>query len=200
VETIVSRMLQRMCRWMWDCAPTIIPALVRSRGAAGSAWWFVRNMARYLITLRVLGALRTHLACVAISLHNDCTYCAYGHAHALELIYFRDRGRLFPVDAATLARWQGLPPRRLAEQLRTVLEDAGLHAEALWVDRILGLATGAQQPVGGTEARLAHLVVMVGTMNAAAMDCAVVPGEAMDTVNKDAAVKARHAAALAAAA
>ena len=200
MDDFVSGLLQGLCRWMWACSPTMIPSLVRSRGAVRGLWWFARNMPRYLVTLRVMGALHTHLACVAISLHNGCTYCAYGHAHALELIYFRDRNRLFPVDAATLARWQGLPPRRLAEKLRGVLEEAGMHAEALWVDRILGLARGEQQPFGPNEKRLAHLVGMVGVMNAAAMECEVVPGEAMDTVNKDSDVKGRHAVALAAAA
>lgn len=193
---LVTGMLQGLCRWMWDCSPRMIPTIVRERGAAGALRWFAANMPRYLVTLRVLGPVRTHLACVAYSLLNGCTYCAYGHAHALELIYFRDRGRLFPADAARLATWQDLPPRRLAERLRAVLEDAGLHGEALWVDRIIDLAVGGQQPVDRDEVRLAHLVGMVRAMNDAAMGCAVVHGEAMDTVNRDSGVKAGHAAAL----
>jgi hypothetical protein len=194
-EPLVARMVQAMCRRMWGCSPEVVAALVRQRGSASALLWFAVNMPRYLMTVRVLGALRTHLACVVLSLHNGCAYCAHGHAHAVELLHLRDTGRMFPLDAATLASWEGLPPRRLAQRLRAVLAEAGLHAETLWVDQVLDIATGAAQPVDHEERRLAHLVGMVAVMNAAARGCTIVPDEAMDPVNKDVAVKARYAAA-----
>jgi hypothetical protein len=58
----------------------------------------------------------------------------------------------------------------------------------------LALASGAQRPVDATEARLAHLVRMLGTINKIAVESGVEPDEAQNPINKDAAIKARHAA------
>jgi alkylhydroperoxidase family enzyme len=170
----------------------MIPEFVRRKGAISALTWFAANMPRMLTTMRVLGPVRTHLACVVISLHNSCVYCAFGHAYALELLYLRDRGQLFPLDARTLGGWLHLPPRELSERLREVLRQAGLHTEALWVDRTLGLVTGDQQPIDAAEARLAHLVRMVGMMNRLANDAGVEPDQAHDPINKNRAVKRRH--------
>ncbi len=192
LEHIVIRLLEKMCRMMWGFAPRMIPHIVRSLGPGHSVVWFAANMPRLLWTMHVLGPLRTHLAAVAISLHNGCTYCAYGHAFALELIYLRDRGRLFPVDARTLANWQDVPPRELGHRLRRVLQEAGLHAETLWVDRTLALAAGVTGPVDADEARIAHLVRMLGRMNRIAVEAGVDPDEAQNPINKDRDLKERY--------
>jgi hypothetical protein len=97
------------------------------------------------------------------------------------------------VDARTLASWQGLPPRELARRLRQVLQEAGLHAEVLWVDRTLALAAGAARPVDADEARIAHLVRMLGRMNRIAVEAGVEPDEAQNPVNKDTGLKRRYA-------
>jgi alkylhydroperoxidase family enzyme len=191
---VVAGLLGACCRLLWGFAPRMIPVVVERKGAWAALQWFAANMPRMLLTMRVLGPLRTHLACVVISLHNRCVYCAFGHAHALELIYFRSRGRLFPLDARALDGWLGLHPRELGDRLRAVLQQAGLHAEALWVDRTLGLVTGDQQPIDRAEARLAHLVGMVGEMNRIANAEGVEPDEAHDPINKDEALKRRHEA------
>jgi hypothetical protein len=193
LERLVVGLLERACRQIWGFPPRMIPFIVARMGAVRGLLWFMVNMPRYLLTLRALGTVRTHLACVAISLHNGCRYCAYGHAYALELIYLRDRDRLFPVDAGTIASWLDLDARQLGARLRDVLQQAGLQAEALWVDCTLALAAGDQQPVDDAEARLAHLVGMVGLMNEVAVANCVEPDEAHDTINKNVAVKERHA-------
>jgi hypothetical protein len=84
----------------------------------------------------------------------------------LELIYLRDRGVLFPVDADTLADWRDPSPAELRDRLRDVPQQAGLHREVLWVDRTLALATRNHRPMDSDEARLAHLVRMFGMLNA----------------------------------
>ena len=193
LEGLVTRLLETMCRMMWGFAPRMIPHIVRNLGPGRSVTWFAANMPRLLWTMQVLGPLRTHLAAVAISLHNGCTYCAYGHAYALELIYLRDRGRLFPVDARTLADWKDVPVRELGQRLRRVLQEAGLHAETLWVDRTLALAAGVTRPVDADEARIAHLVRMLGRMNRIAVDAGVEPDEAQNPINKDRALKEQYA-------
>ncbi len=114
---------------------------------------------RYLTTLHVLGPVRTHLAALVVSLHNGCIYCAFGHGYALELLYLRDRDRLFPLDARTLRGWLGLEPRELADRMREVLHDAACTPR-LWVDQTLAVLRGQHPPVDAAEVRLAHLVAM----------------------------------------
>lgn len=191
---LVVGAFEMMCRVMWGFPPRMIPFIVEWFGTVRGVTWFMVNMPRYLWTLRVLGPVRTHLACVVISLHNGCTYCAYGHAYALELLYLRDHDRLFPLDARTIASWLDLEPRLLGRRIRVVLEQAGLHREAIWADRILGLVTGEQLPVELDEVRIVRLGRIVGLMNTVAIANRVEPDEAYDAVNKDAPLKARCAA------
>ncbi len=192
-ERLVTAALGLMCQALWGFVPRMLPHVVQAMGPLRAVAWFAVNMPRYLWTMHVFGPLRTHLACVAISLHNNCTYCAYGHAYALELIYLRDHDRLFPLDARTLSGWLDLEPRELTHRLHGVLQQAGLHVEALWVDRTLALATGAQRPMDASEARIAHLVRMLGRMNSIAVASKVEPDEAQNPINKNAAIKARYA-------
>ena len=191
IARLVVRMLQAACRLMWGFPPRMIPFIVGRMGAVPAVVWFACNMPRYLSTLRVLGPVRTHLACVTISLRNGCTYCAYGHAFALELFYLRDRDRLFPIAATEIADWIDLDARELRDRLRSVLQQAGLHVEALWADRTLDLVAGSR-PMDAAEARIAHLTRMVGTTNGIAVENDVQPDEAQSTINKDAALKARY--------
>ena len=107
---IIVGTLGAVCRMMWGFPPRMIPVIVESLGPARGVLWFAVNMPRYLWTLYVLGPVRTHLACVVISLYNGCTYCAFGHAYALELLYLRERKRVFPLDARTIAGWINLEP------------------------------------------------------------------------------------------
>jgi hypothetical protein len=191
-ERFVTGLLEALCRAMWGFAPRMIPHVVRRLGPGRSMLWFAANMPRLLWTMHVLGHMRTHLAVVTISLHNGCTYCAYGHAFALELIYLRDRGHLFPVAARTIASWQDVERRELARRLRNVLQEAGLHAETLGVDRALALVDGAG-PADADEARIAHLVGMIGRMNRIAVESGVEPDEAQNPINKDVVLKRRYA-------
>ncbi|MCE0766380.1 hypothetical protein LWC35_26260 [Pseudonocardia kujensis] len=195
IDRATVRVLQAGCRWMWGFAPRMIPHIVARMGAGGAVRWFAANMPRYLVSMRVLGHQRTHLAGMVISLYNGCLYCAYAHGYALELLYLRDRDRLFPLDARSLESWIGLPPRLLADRVQDVLRAAGMQAEAMWVDTTFGLLHGDQQPVDGEELRLAHLVRMFGTMNRIAVEAGCTePDEAQNPVNKDLAVKERNAA------
>jgi hypothetical protein len=181
------------CRQMWGFTPQVIAGVVQDKGSFRALVWFAANMPRYLMTMRVLGPVRTHLACATISLYNSCVYCAFGQTYALELIYLRDTGRLFPLDVRLLSEWLHLEPRQLGSRLRVVLREAGLHTEALWVDRTLSFLVGEQQPIDEAEARLAHLVRMINEMNRVANAMAAEPDGAQDPINKDVALKARHA-------
>ena len=193
LDRLVIGGVQRCCRQMWGFSPRMVTGVVRDRGALRALAWFAANMPRYLVTMRVLGPVRTHLSGAAISLHNHCRYCAYGQIYSLELIHLRDTGRLFPLDATRLEGLLHLPPRQLGLRLRRVLHEAGLHAEAAWVDLTLAFAAGEQHPIDDDEVRLAHLVEMVTEMNRMALAGGFPPDGAQDPVNKDEALKARHA-------
>jgi hypothetical protein len=192
LERLIIRVLWTMCRAIWGFSPRMIPHIVRRMGPVAATVWVAANFPRYLWSLRRLGPVRFHLACAVISLSNNCTYCAFSHAYALELVYLRDHNRLFPLDARTIAGWLDLEPCELRRRLHGVLRQAGLHVEALWADRTLDLASGRQYPIDRTEARIAHLVRMVGTINKIAVEHRVEPDEAQNPINKNAAIKARY--------
>lgn len=193
-ERLAVRVLEACCRQLWGFTPRLIVGVIGDKGALRGFGWFAMNLPRYLNTMRVLGPVRTHLACATISLHNSCVYCAYGQAYALELIYLRDTGRLFPLDTRLLSDWLHLEPRQLGARLRRVLHDAGLHTEAVWVDLTLGFLAGELHPIDDDEARVAHLVRMIGELNRIANATGAEPDGAQDAINKDTALKAAHAA------
>jgi hypothetical protein len=177
LERLVTRGLEAMCRAMWGTAPRMIPHAVHEMGPLGALRWFGTNMPRYLLTMKVLGPLRTHLTCLVISLSNGCRYCAFRYAYALELSYLRDHGHLFPLDARTIAGWHDLGPRELGNRMHILLQEAGLHVEAMWVDRTLALASGEQLPVDKDEVRIVHLIRMLDTMNTIAIESGIEPDE-----------------------
>jgi hypothetical protein len=186
-------LLEALGKQLWGFGPRLMSAIVADLGPIKALTWFAANMPRYERTVRVLGPLRTHLACTVISLHNGCRYCSFGHAYAAELVYLKQRGRGFPVDAATICEWTGLPRAALRDRMCDVLQRADLHAEVLWVDRTLALARGEQRAVDRHEARIAHLVRMFAQLNAVGIAGQVEPDEAHDPLNKDQALKARNA-------
>jgi alkylhydroperoxidase family enzyme len=193
-KRLTVRGLEALCRVMWGFPPTIITLIVDHMGPMRAIGWFATHMPRFLASRVVLGPVRVHLACIVVSLRNGCSYCACGHVYALELLYLRQHGRLFPLDAKALDEWYSLDARALRNRLRTVLVTAGLHTEAIWVDRMVALAEGSQTPVDAAEVRLAHVIRMADTASRIAAADNATPDEAHDPVNKDAAVKARHAA------
>lgn len=190
---LAVNLLEGIGRKLWGFPPLLMPFIVDQLGPMRAILWFLRNMPRYERTLKALGPLRTHLACVAVSLHNGCRYCTFGHAYAVELHYFQQHNRLFPVDAATIATWIGLPMADLRNRLRSTLEQAGLQVEVLWVDLALTMTDGRQGPMDRNEGRIAHLVRMFAVLNAVGIAGKVPLDEAHDPLNKDIELKSRLA-------
>lgn len=193
LDRLAVSLLEGIGRRLWGFPPRLMPFIVEQLGAARAVWWFATNMPRYERTVRALGPLRTHLACVAVSLHNGCPYCAYGHAYAADLVHLRDHGKVLPVDAATISGWVGLEPIELRERLHELLQEAHLHVEVLWIDRTLAMAAGEQGPTDRDEARIAHLVRMFRVLNTVGITGRVPPDEAHDPLNKEIPLKERHA-------
>jgi hypothetical protein len=185
VDGIAIGLLDTLGRQLWGFTPRLTPSVVAELGPVGALRWFAANMPRYACTLRVLGPLRTHLACTVTSLHNGCRYSSFGHAYAVERVYLEQRERVFPVDAHTICGWTGLAPGEQRDRVCDALERAGLHAEVIWVDRTLALARGQQRPVDRHEARIAHLVRMFGLLNALGVADDIEPDEAHDPHDTD---------------
>lgn len=193
MERVVVRLFEFAVRALWGFTPRVMEFVVADLGPGPAVRWMTAHMPRYQRTLSVLGPVRTHLACLVVSLLNGCRYCAFGQAYALELLYLRERGVLFPVDAAALAEWVDLPVEEQRSRLRAVLEEAGMHSEVVWAGRVLDLASGTHPPIDATETRIAHLVEMIGQLNRVGIAHGIAPDEAHDPVNKDAALRARCA-------
>jgi hypothetical protein len=185
VDGIAIGLLDTLGKQLWGFTPRLAPSVVAELGPVGALRWFAANMPRYASTLRVLGPLRTHLACTVTSLHNGCRYSSFGHAYAVERVYLEQRERVFPVDAHTICGWTGLAPGEQRDRVCDALERAGLHAEVIWVDRTLALASGQQRPVDRHEARIAHLVRMFGLLNALGVADDIAPDEAPEPLNTE---------------
>jgi hypothetical protein len=184
-DRLAVRVLEGLGRQLWGFPPRLIAGIVAELGDLEALTWFAYNMPRYECTLRLLGPLRTHLACTVISLHNGCRYCSFKHASALEHVHLEQQGTLFPSDAHAMTEWIGLGPGALRQRIVEVLERAGLHGEVLWVDRTLALAVGSHGPVDADEARIAHLVRMVGVLNAVGMTYGVAPDATHEPAHED---------------
>jgi hypothetical protein len=196
LERSVTALLEGAGNQMWGFTPRLMAPTVRQLGPVGALRWFAANMPRYLLTLRVYGALRTHLVGTVISLLNGCPYCTYGEAYAFQLIYLRDSGRLFPLDEFEMGELCGQSPASIRRRLVAALQLAGMHAEVPVLDRVIELTLGPdQRPSEPEEIRLAHLVRMLSTMNAISMRNGMprAAGAAMDPVNKDSALKLLYA-------
>jgi hypothetical protein len=194
VDRATIRLLEGLGRRLWGFPPRLTGPIVDELGTMAALGWFAGNMSRYELAMRSLGPLRTHLACMLVSLYNGCRYCSFGHAYAVELIYLEERGTLSPLDAHEASEWVGLEPTELRRRIVDVLQRADLHGEVLWVDRTLALASGSQRPVDAQEARVAHLVAMFALLNSIGKANDVEPDEAHDPRDKDLDLKARHRA------
>jgi len=91
-----------------------------------------------------------------------------------------------------VAGWAGLPRNEVRSRLRDALMRADLHVELIWVDRALDLADGGQ-PIDDHEARIAHLVEVLDTLNAVGVAGRPPLDEAHDPLNRDTGLKTRLA-------
>src|ERR1700754_1175576 len=127
LDRLATGLLEGLGKEFWGFAPRLAAATVEQLGPARAVSWSLGSIHRYDRTLRALGPLRTRLICTTISLPDGCRYNAYGHAYAAELIYFRRRGRLLPVDPTTFSEWVDLTPGELRDRLCDLLQHAELH-------------------------------------------------------------------------
>lgn len=188
LSRVAVRLLHALGQRLWGFKPRLMGALVQQNGALRTLAWFARNMPRYERTRRELGPQRTHLLATAISLEGGCAYCAYGHAHAMELLHLRDHGELFPLSVAEILELRGQDRAVISARLGEALRQAGLADDVPWLTRLYAARSG-----GDGDPRLAHLASMFAVLNACGVACDVAPDEAHDPVNKDTELKERLA-------
>lgn len=196
LERGVTALLERAGSLMWGFPPRLMGPAVKQLGALRVLRWFAWNMPRYLRTLRVFGGLRTHLVGATISLINGCPHCTYGDAYAFQLIHLHERGSVFPLDEHEMGELCGQAPAVIRHRLTDALQRAGLHAEIPTLDRTIALTLGQdRRPTEPDDIRLAHLVRMLGVLNAVGTNNGVarVFDEAHDPVNKNVKLKHRYA-------
>jgi len=192
-ERTASAVLEALGKRLWGFAPGLMPEIVAQLGPARALAWFVRNMPRYEQTRSELGALRTHLLALEISLLNGCPYCTFGHALAFELLYLKQHDQLFPVDEHGFVALHGSGEALLERRLREALLAAGLGDEVPWLERLLELRAGAA-PDTAHDARVVHLLEMFSVLNTCGIRGRVAPDQAHDPVNKDKHLKDRYQA------
>ncbi|MBA2310192.1 MAG: hypothetical protein H0W01_13105 [Pseudonocardiales bacterium] len=193
LDRFALAVLEGIPKRLWGFPPLLMPVLADQLGPLRAVRWFLWNMPRYERTLKAFGGFRTHLLSTTISLINGCRYCTFGHAYALQLIYLRDHGELFPLDEHAMTELRGVGPDELRRRLVEALQQAGMDTEVPWVDRLIALVTGRRKPAGHDEGRLMHLVRMFGVLNGCGIAGDVLPDQAHDPINTDDALKERYA-------
>jgi hypothetical protein len=190
----VINVLEGIGERRWGYPPRLMAAVVAQLGAFGALRWFLWNMSRYGRTVKIMGEVRAHLLCLAISLINECVYCTCAYAYALELAYLNEHGRLFPLGERTIRALCGLPPALIRHTLVKATQRAGLHTDARWLDRTITLALCEdRRPTDPDDVRIAHLVYMFSRLNLIAIASGITPDEAPTPLNKDTALKSRYA-------
>lgn len=187
-------MLESLGTRRWGYPPRLMAPVVAQLGAVRALCWFGWNMRRYEHTMAVFGPVRTYLLCVAISVINDCEYCTYAYAGALELAYLDEHGRLFPLSEHAINALRGKSPATIRHCLNKATRAAGLRADTWWLNRTITLVLAPdQRPTDPEDVRLCHLVGMFSKLNAIAIASGITPDEAPTPLNKNAALRHRYA-------
>jgi len=194
-QRIAVRILESIGSHLWGFKPNMMHHFVLEYGALKSVVWFVKHMPKYEKILKKWGPVRTHLVSTVVSTLQGCEYCTYGHAYALQLQYFKQTNKLFPLDESALMELHGLPETEVFRRLSDALTEAGLPDEIEVLDKVSVLrkqvSTGKQNQ---EEEYLHHLMSMFSVLNACGIKRQVVPDEAHDPINKDKQLRERYAA------
>lgn len=193
------RLLEFIGSHLWSFKPNMMRHFVLEYGSVKAVVWFARNMPKYERILQNWGPVRTHLISTTLSTLQGCAYCTYGHAYALQLQYYKQTDRLFPLDEQTLFELHKVAEKDVFKQLSTALAEAGLQSEIQWLEKLASLRSMSprQQQTAATENPdindLLHLLNMFAVLNYCGIKHQVVPDEAHDPINRDTALRARYA-------
>ncbi len=177
---------------IWGAPPFLLPQIVEHLGPFGALSWFAKNLPEYEAILKDWGPLRTHLLCVEASLLNGCSYCVHAHAYAFQLHYFRDKGRLFPLDEHQLIALRDGSDAELRDAVKAALVAGQMPEEEALFDRLWRLKLEGE-PADDTDRRIGHLLKMFEMLNFCGINSRTPFDHAHDPINKDAELKLRYA-------
>lgn len=180
---------------LWGFKPNLMRHFVAQHGPVGAVSWFASNMPKYERILKRWGPIRTHLVATAISATNGCPYCTHGHAIAFQLHYFRDHGRLFPIDEHQMVALGSQPTDEVFAAFANALMTADLDSELPTLRRTHALIEDRNDADGETDAALLHLIDMFAALNACGIASNAEIDQVHDPINRDLALIERYEAA-----
>lgn len=195
-QRIAVRILESIGSLLWGFKPNMMRYFVLEYGAFKSVAWFVKHMPKYEKILKKWGPVRTHLVATVLSTLKGCAYCTYGHAYALQLHYFKQTNKLFPLDESAMIELHALPESDVFKRMTEALTEANLHEEIEALDKIR--AVREQVPTGKQSQEdeyMRHLVSMFSVLNFCGIKRQVVSDEAHDPINKNKQLRERYAVA-----
>ncbi|MEL6854453.1 MAG: hypothetical protein AAFO83_05025 [Cyanobacteria bacterium J06607_13] len=187
-------LLGTLCDQLWGFRPNLIPTFVAQKGWLGALLWFARNMPRYERIRDRWGPIRTHLLATEISLLNGCTYCANGHAYALQLHYLRQTEWLFPLSESEILALQSLPEAEQIDRLEAALAEAGLSSAILDLRRLVELYEQPALAVTDKDRDMLQLIRMFADLNDCGRKYNLQIDQAHDPINKRREWRDRYAA------
>jgi hypothetical protein len=196
MQAVSGAVLKTYARLSWGFQPLLLDVIIERLGGIGAAKWMVQYLPRYESILKRLGPSRGHLLCAFASLLNGCPYCTYAHGRALNLYFFRDQGRLFPLDEDELVQLSGLPDPEMLARANETLEQAGMAADKLMLQRLWAIKFEGDTPKNELDSDVHHAVAMFDVLNACALVANTPRDDAHDPIRKDRALVERYEAAL----
>jgi len=194
VRRLASWILLTLARRMWGLPVALMPVLVDRRGPLGAIRWMATNLPRYERMLKDLGPIRGHLVSAFVSMLNGCYYCAFAHARAFQLYYFKERGALFPMDEHQMVDLVVLPDQEVLARLEQAFAAGQMPEATQLFSRLVELKFRGAVPSGAEDAYLQHSIQMFEVLNfcGISQDVPLDVGP-HDPINKDQDLKNRYA-------
>jgi len=104
--------------------PAFTRELVRTYGLDGVKQWGEAVEGAMGGLSERFGEETAQLIIAMAAVWNGCSYCTTGHLYALNILYFKRTGRLFPIDEREVPRWYTMTDDRLVERIIERLGDA----------------------------------------------------------------------------
>ncbi len=168
---------------------------VEQNGPVSAVSWFASNMPKYEKTLKNWGPIRTHLLASAVSLLNACRYCSVGHIEALQLHYFKQYDKLFPLSTEQMLALHERSPSELINQLLAALRIADLPDEVDPLERLFVLYRNPAMAAGEDDNIYLHLIDMFAKLNSCGITADAELDQIHDPINLETDLISRYRAA-----
>lgn len=190
---IATGILVFMGRKKWGLSAAIFPFIVRRLGPLGALRWASKNIPKYEVALAELGPVHGNLAFTLASLLNGCAYCVYAHGRAFQLHFFKETGRVFPLEENELVDMRALTDLEIGQRLEVALKQANMPQELGLLERLMELKFRGAQAKNKEDEHLLHAIQMYDVLNYCAISGEVEIDDVHDAIYRDEETKARYA-------